>query len=183
MSDPLDVSAAIVPKSDQKNAEDFLTGPRTFQIEKVTKGSVEQPFNLHLVGEPGKPYRPSKSMLRMLAVGWGPDASQWAGRWLTLVLDPTVKYGGKEVGGIKVSHMSHIDGPFTRALTVTRGKKAPHTVEPLQVAAPAAPTVTAELVAACTDLDELRGMHGKASPDVQALIVARANALKGGSDG
>ena len=45
--------------------------------------------------------------------------------------DASVRYGGKEVGGLRVSHVSHIDKPLTVALTVTRGKRAPFTVQPL----------------------------------------------------
>jgi hypothetical protein len=36
-----------------------------------------------------------------------------------------------DVGGIRVSHLSHIDKPLTIALTVTRGKRAPYVVQPL----------------------------------------------------
>lgn len=181
MSESLDITDSIAPKSDQKNAEDFLTGPQTFVVEKVTKGSVEQPFNIHLVGEPGKPYRPSKSMRRILAVAWGTNAALYAGRSLTLYLDPDVKYGGKPVGGIKISHMSHIEKPITRALTTTRGSKAPHTVRPLVEQAPTvspAPTITAEQVAACTDLDQLREWHALATPEMQSVILARAEEVK-----
>jgi len=44
-----------------------------------------------------------------------------------------VKWGGLEVGGIRISHMSHIDKPVTIALTATRGNKKPVTVKPLEV--------------------------------------------------
>ena len=67
----------------------------------------------------------------MLAAAWGTDASKWTGRRLTIYGDPSVRYGGKEVGGLRVSHVSHIDKPITVALTVTRGKRAPFTVQPL----------------------------------------------------
>lgn len=181
MSESLDITDSIAPKSDQKNAEDFLTGPQTFVVEKVTKGSVEQPFNIHLVGEPGKPYRPSKSMRRILAVAWGTNAALYAGRSLTLYLDPDVKYGGKPVGGIKISHMSHIEKPITRALTTTRGSKAPHTVRPLVEQAPTvspAPTVTAEMVAASTSVTELQTWWQTADPGLRELIEARAAEVK-----
>lgn len=38
-----------------------------------------------------------------------------------------------EVGGIRISHMSHIDKPVTIALTATRGNKKPVTVQPLVI--------------------------------------------------
>ena len=42
-----------------------------------------------------------------------------------------IVYIGEAVGGIKISHMSGLSGPVTVALTVTRGKRSPYTVEPL----------------------------------------------------
>jgi hypothetical protein len=63
---------------------------------------------------------------------WGKDASQYVGRSMTLYRDPSVAFGGMQVGGIRVSHMSHIDGEKTVALMVTRGRKAPFKVLPLK---------------------------------------------------
>ena len=117
----MDISETIVPKSDQLNAEDLLTGPRTFTVEKVTKGSAEQPVDIHLVEFPGRPFRPSKTVRRILVNAWGPEASAYVGRRLTLYRDPAVKFGGMDVGGIRVSHLSGIDKPLTVALTVSRG--------------------------------------------------------------
>lgn len=127
----MDISETIVPKSDQINAEDLLSGPRTFTVEKVTKGSAEQPVDIHLVEFPGRPFRPSKTVRRILVNAWGPEASAYVGRRMTLYRDPAVKFGGMDVGGIRVSHLSHIDKALTVALAVTRGKRAPYTVQPL----------------------------------------------------
>ncbi|NKU61704.1 hypothetical protein GS891_00190 [Rhodococcus hoagii] len=49
---------------------------------------------------------------------------------MTLYRDPAVRFGGQDVGGIRVSHLSHIDKRLTLALTVTRGRRAPYVVEP-----------------------------------------------------
>lgn len=127
----MDLTDTIVPKSDQLNAEDMLTGPRTFTIKEVTGGSSEQPVNVHLVELPGRPYRPSKSMRRVFVSAWGKDTSPYAGRRLTLYRDPKVRFGSDEVGGIKISHLSHIEKRMSLALTVTRGKRSPHVVDPL----------------------------------------------------
>jgi hypothetical protein len=127
----MDITKALAPKSDQKNADDFLSGPQTFTVESVTEGTEEQPVNINLVGHPGTPYKPSKSMLRVLAKLWGTSGAAWAGRSLTLYTDPTVKFGGVTLGGIKISHLSHISKREQVSLTVTRGKKGTHTVEPL----------------------------------------------------
>jgi len=132
----LDLTESIAPRSDQLNAEHLLVGPYTVTISEVRKGTGEQPFDFHLVEFPGKPFRPSKTVRRLLVHAWGVDANAYAGRRLTLYRDPEVKFGGQAVGGIRVSHMSHIDKPFTIALTETRGKRASHTVKPLPADAP-----------------------------------------------
>lgn len=126
-----DMSQVIVPKSDQINADDLIAGPKTFTIEGVaiTPGT-EQPVNIKLEGEL-RAWRPCKSMSRVLVAAWGPDAKVYIGRSLTLYRDPKVKWGGMEVGGIRVSHMSHIERDMLLQLTATKGKRAPHIVKPL----------------------------------------------------
>jgi len=133
----MDLRDTIAPRSDQMNAEDLLTGPRTFTVDRVSKGSAEQPVDIHLVEFPGRPFRPSKTVRRILVNAWGPDANAYTGRRMTLYRDPAVKFGGMDVGGIRVSHLSHIDKPVTVALTVTRGKRLPYTVQPLAANQPA----------------------------------------------
>ena len=126
-----DMSAVIQPKSDQINADDFIPGPRTYQIEGVAiSPGTEQPVQIKLVGEP-RVWKPCKSMSRVLVAAWGPDAKVYAGRSLTLYRDPKVKWGGMEVGGIRISHMSHIERDMLLQLTATKGKRAPHVVKPL----------------------------------------------------
>ena len=127
----MDLTESIAPRSDQLNAEDLLAGPRTVTVEKVTKGSSEQPVNIHLVEFPGRPFRPSKTVRRILVAAWGAEASAYTGRRMALYRDPAVRFGGQDVGGIRVSHMSHISKRLTLALTVTRGKRAPYNVDPL----------------------------------------------------
>lgn len=96
---------------------------------KVVKGS-EQPVEIHLREYPGRPFKPGKSMRRVLVAIWGPDSAAYVGRTLTLYGDPGVKFGGQVVGGIRISHMSHMDKPVEVSLTVTRGKRAPFKVTP-----------------------------------------------------
>jgi hypothetical protein len=127
----MDMSTTIVPKSDQLNADDLMSGPRTVTIIGVSKGSVEQPVNFDLAEFPGRAYRPGKSMRRVMVHVWGPEASDYVGRRLTLYREADIKFGPDVVGGIRISHMSHIDRRLTLALTVTRGKRAPFVVEPL----------------------------------------------------
>jgi hypothetical protein len=127
----MDMSSVIVPKSDQINADDLISGPMTVTIRDVKiTGGTEQPVSIALAGT-DKFYRPCKSMSRVLVANWGPDAKAYIGRSLTLYRDPTVKWGGMEVGGIRISHMSHIEAPVTLALTATRANRKPFTVRPL----------------------------------------------------
>lgn len=169
-----EVSMALEPKSDQINADDLIGGPQTFTIEKVTKGSSEQKVNIHLVERPGRAYRPSLTMRRMIVIAWGEKTSTYAGRRLTLYRDGSVKFGGDQVGGIKISHMSHIEKRLTPLLTATRGKKAPHTVDPLPTDAPVAGVEpTPDDVAGCTDHEALKVMWRESGPTMRGVIEAR----------
>lgn len=106
----MDISDSLAPNSDQLDAVDLLGGPMTFTITKVTKGTDEQPVNVHLV-EFDRPWRPGKSMRRVLAFCWGTDASKWAGRRVRLYCDHEVIFGKDKVGGTRIAALSHIDGP------------------------------------------------------------------------
>lgn len=127
-----DMSQVIAPRSDQLNADDFVAGPRTVRITSVEIKGGEQPISVHFEGDNGKPWKPCKTTARLMVAAWGPDASQYKGRSLTLYRDPTVKWAGLEVGGIRISHMSHIDSDMVYAATVTKGKRAPIKVKPLK---------------------------------------------------
>lgn len=128
----MDLSTTIAPKSDQLNADDLISGPRTVTITGVSRGDADQPVNIATAefGD-GRPFKPCKSMRRVLVAAWGPEASNYIGRRMTLYREPGVRFGGQEVGGIRISHLSHIDKRLTLALTMTRGRRAPFVVEPL----------------------------------------------------
>lgn len=132
----MDLSDTIVPRSDQINSDDLMSGPVTVTIEKVTRGGDEQPVDIHLVEFPGRAFRPSKSMRRVLVMAWGKESSVYVGRRLTLYRDPEITFGRDKVGGIRISHLSHIDKRLVVALTVTRGKRTPFAVQPLPDSTP-----------------------------------------------
>lgn len=176
----MDLTESIAPKSDQMNADDLMSGPRTFTIAEVRKGSPEQPVDIVLAEfPPGRPFKPSKSMRRVMVAAWGPDASTYAGRRLTLYRDPEITFGKDKVGGIRISHMSHLPNSkrLTLALTVTRGKRAPYVVEPLPDAAPTAPKLDEETVARLADL---RAEWKDADPERRKVIEAEVSALSQG---
>lgn len=178
----MDLANTIEPDSTQINAEDFLSGPRTFTIAEVSKGTAEQPVNIALVELPGRAYRPSKTMRRVLVSVWGAEASAYAGRRLTLYRDPEVAFGRDKVGGIKISQMSNLDKRVSLMLTASRGKRAAHVVEPLTEAAPdpsprgLEPSATE--VAASSSVDELGAMWKLSGPELRAQIESRVFELK-----
>jgi len=127
-----DMRATIAPKSDQMNFDDLVGGAKkTIKITAVSMASGDQPVSMNYEGDNGKPYKPCKSMRRVLVNAWGPNANAYVGRSITLYGDPTVRFGGLEVGGIRISHMSDIAEPITMALTATRAQRKPYTVQPL----------------------------------------------------
>ena len=131
----VDMSKTVAPKSDQMNYDDFVGGQsRTIKITRVSgSDSTEQPVSLFYEGDGGKPFKPCKSMRRVLIALWGTDGQTYVGRSLTLYGDPDVKFGGMTVGGIRISHASHISETKTMALTATKGHRKAFTVKPLQV--------------------------------------------------
>ena len=165
----LDISDTLAPKSDQLDAVDLLR-PQVFTVAEVSKVTGEQPLNVRLVEFP-RVWRPSKGMRRVLAFCWGKDAKQWAGRRVELFCDASVQYGGKAVGGIRISRMSHIDGAQKVPLLVAQGRGSIYTVEPLPDA-PAPRDWRAE-ADALSDLDALRALWKAAPEDMREYIAAR----------
>ncbi len=131
MNAPIDMTRFIEAKSDQINADDLMGGPLTIRITGVSASESEQPINVHFEGDNGKAFRPCKTIRRVMVALWGPDASKYVGRAMTLYRDPAVAFGGMQVGGIRVSHMSHIDGEQTVVVMKTKGKRAPMKIKPL----------------------------------------------------
>jgi hypothetical protein len=164
----VDIADTLAPKSDQLDFEDLIPGPRTFTITAVRKGpSAEQPVQIDLA-EFDRPWRPGKTMRRLLVAAWGPDASEYVGRQVTLYGDPTVRFGGVAVGGTRISHLSHIDKPTTVMLMVTRGKRQPFVVQPIgktKAADPVAAAVEHFETTFGVTRDELETRLGKSAGD------------------
>lgn len=130
-----DISDTIVAKSDQLNADDLVGGPITVTIAGVKRGPEDQPvfvsIGLKQADGKDKPWKPCKSMRRALVFAWGKDSTKWTGRSLCLVRDPTVKWAGEAVGGIRIKAMSHIESRLELSLAVSKGKKAKVVIEKL----------------------------------------------------
>lgn len=190
----MDISETLAPKSDQLNAVDLLTGPRTVTVERVVvRKNDEQPVAIHLVEFPGRPFKPCATVRRQIASAWGPQSETYTGRRLTLFNDPTVTWGGKAIGGIRVSHASHIDKPDRVTLMIRRGVFETVVTEPL--AGP--PVIDADTVAGfeqrigeAQTLEALRAVAGDLKEwDLgqhrDALMAAynrRGNEIQGGAE-
>ena len=129
----VDMSNFIAPRSDQLNADDLIAGPLSITISKVraSEGTPDQPVEVHIEGS-NKPYKPCKSMRRVMVSLWGADASQYVGRSMTLYRDPEVQFGGMKVGGIRIGEMSHIDKDAQLVLTASKTKRAPFVVKKMK---------------------------------------------------
>ena len=162
----MDITATLEAKSNQLNTDDLIAGPRTITITSVKAGNNEQPVAVSFEGDQGKPWYPCKSMRRVLAAAWGPDGSQYVGRRVTLFRDPSVTYGGIQVGGIRVSHLSELETSLSIALTVTRQKRAPYKVLPI----PAAPAPTKPVPAGGRHVP-VAGGDAPAGPTTEQLLA------------
>lgn len=164
-----DMSRAITPKSDQVNSDDLISGPRTITVTEVQiKDGSEQPVSIFFTGDNGKPYKPCKSMSRVLVAAWGADASKYVGRSMTLYRDPAVTWAGMAVGGIRISHLSHITEAKTMALTATKQTRKPFTVKPLATADQA--TVDAGAAAAAKGVKAYTDWLATLTPEVKATV-------------
>ena len=169
-----DLSKTIEPKSDQINADDLIAGPKTIKITKVSAcpGSAEQPIAIYFEGDNGKPYKPCKSMRRVLVNIWGADGGEYVGRAMTLYRDDKVMFGGLAVGGIRISHLSNIDRDVTLVLTASKASRKPFIVKPLVVDAPRqnkAPTRTFEVVGSDGSVTEFTADDNGVSAAIRAL--------------
>lgn len=134
------------PRSDQLNADDFVSGPKTFKITGTVPGKAEQKYDIELEGE-ARCWRPPPTVVRLIMAAWGDESDDWIGKRVTLYRDTTVKFGPNEVGGVRLSHMSDLPGnrPLKESVTNTRGKRSKRSIEPLLD--DGTPTITADLIA------------------------------------
>lgn len=169
-----DMTPVIEAKSDQLNAADLVGGPITVTITRVdVRDAKEQPVSVHYQGDDGKPWKPCKSMCRVMVAAWGPDSKTYPGKMLTLYCDPTVKWAGMEIGGIRISHMSHLDGPLLTSVTLTKGSRKPYRVEPLEVSSQRNDNGAREVAD-----DLIRRAHAADGPEALRALAARDAIIK-----
>ncbi len=144
----VDLSPTIIAKSDQLNADDLLGGNTlTIRVTRVVgTNDKEQPIAINYEGDQGKPYKPGKSMRRVLVALWGKEGEAYVGRSMRLYRDPDVTFGKIKVGGVRISHMTDIPEDAEMALAVKKGAKALYAVKRLVIGEgrPAQPKTTPE---------------------------------------
>lgn len=166
MNDVVDMSRFIEAKSDQLNADDLIGTSKTIKITRVTGNDGDQPVSIFYEGDNGKPFKPCKTIRRVLMGVWGKYANEYVGKSMTLYRDDAVTFGGLATGGIRISHMSHIDKETVVVVMKSKGKKAGVKILPLRVDAAAKdnsvqqPDLTLDQaradIAAAQDLDALK---------------------------
>lgn len=179
-----DLRSTIIPKSDQINAEQLLTGPITITVTSVEIGSKEQPVIVHYENDNGRPFKPCLTMRKVLVLAWGENGNAWAGKSMTLYNDPAVRFGGTDVGGIRISHMTDIERDVKVSLTSTRGKKAKYEIKRLVLGAssgkssPKASVTLDQVLSALSSSDSLEELLAAAE---QAKVLNSDDKAKAGA--
>lgn len=135
-----DISFALEAKSDQLNYDDIADTEVVITISEVRVRKGDQPVWIYFHGCNNRPWKPSKGMIRILATAWGRDSSQWVGKSAKLYGDKTVKWAGKEIGGIRIRALSHIStNGLSAMLAVARSKRHEFRVQYLDMSRPKYP--------------------------------------------
>ncbi len=128
------VSQAMQAKSDQLNYDDIGSGEIVIKVNKVIVTNTEQPVSIFYDGCNDKPYKPSKGMIRLISEAWGVESDCWIGKSISLYGDDSVKWAGKEIGGIRINAFSDINkGGISAFVALSRGKRRKVTVKYLEV--------------------------------------------------
>lgn len=157
-----DMVPTITPKSDQINYDDFIgVKNKIIKITHVKVGEGEQKVSIFYEGDNGKPYKPCKSMCRVLVHCWGSDSKNYSGKLIELYGDPEVKWAGMKVGGIRISRLSGIRERQLIQLTASKGKRAPFIVDPIPETTNKRSEKDMTLIAEITKLcaDQTKGMN------------------------
>lgn len=201
MTEMIDMSRFVEAKSDQLNADDLIGGPRTITVRRVTGNDGDQPVSIYYEGDDNKPFKPCKTVRRILLALWGRNAADYVGRSMTIYRDDSVTFGGLATGGIRVSHMSHIEKKTVVVVMKTKGKKAGIEIQPLQVeakpdaaarwahaymgevgAAPDLATLDTFVAGKAAKLAELEGKRPELHKECVAAVQTRRDWLSDGAD-
>lgn len=120
----LDITETTAAKADQINAVDLDEAGSVFTIAAVSRGdaSAGQPVWIHMHETPGRPWKPCKTMRRLLRDCWGKRTGDWQGRAVYLYTDPAVTFGRDKTGGVRVRALSDMKAPKDLTYMVRRGQ-------------------------------------------------------------
>jgi hypothetical protein len=185
-----DLRPTTLPKSNQLNADQLIVGPMDITVTDVLIGADEkQSVAVHYENEAGRPFMPCLTMRRVLIAAWGHDGRAWIGKSLRVYHEPHVRFGGEEVGGVRISHMTDIPGQrIELKLSASKGKKVLTTVHRMDPPARGGPTLAhvLQLIANATGSDDMKAAKAAALTltadgdiaEAQAAYKARALAMK-----
>jgi hypothetical protein len=111
---------------------------RTLSLERVGREGDDEQRWIMWFNELKKGLRLNVTTLRIFEAAYGDDSDRWIGRRVQLYWDPTVQFGGKLVGGVRVRLSRAAAGGVAAAVATPAGARFdPMTGKPL--AAPAQP--------------------------------------------
>ncbi|GBQ64881.1 hypothetical protein AA103196_0996 [Ameyamaea chiangmaiensis NBRC 103196] len=158
-----DIAETVAPNSDQITADDLRAGPWTITVTSVRVNKAEdQPVSIFYENCGKKPFKPCKTMRRVLLELWGPNSIEYVGKTLTVYRDANVSFGKDKTGGVRISHLSHIPEQRQVSVITTKGRRGLYLVKPLRVD--------------IQTLQERREYEAKPSNDAVPDVAARANA-------
>lgn len=172
----IDLTKHIEADSDCLVAADLVGGPLTILVERVTESGKNDKKKIDIFyANSEKPFRPCKSMLRILCELWRTtDATTFIGRGITLYREPDCMWKGEKTPGVRICGLSHIEKAVTVVANERRGKMNTYQIEPIRPWPPAAP----ERQAQPTPEERLqRTLDGIARASIPALEAAE-QALK-----
>lgn len=183
MNDMIDMSKFVEAKSDQLNADDLIGAPRTITITRVTGNDGDQPVSIFYHGDNGKPFKPCKTIRRILMGVWGRYANEYVGKSMTIYRDDSVQFGGLATGGIRISHMSDIAKETVVVVMKSKGKKAGVKILPLvqeqrqqrQPDPNAAANWANEHMAMLGQIDTLDGLESHIAAGAKAVAKLKAS--------
>lgn len=130
----IDLTKAIEADSDCIVAADLTGGTKIIAITNVVEigGKDKKKVDIHYEGMDGKPFRPCKSMLRVMCQLWETtDGQQFIGRGLELYREENCLYKGEKTPGVRICGMSHIAKPVTVLVQEKRGRGTQYEIRPL----------------------------------------------------
>lgn len=96
---------------------------RTLSLERVGRDGDDEQRWIMWFNELKKGLRLNVTTLRIFEAAYGDDSDRWIGRRVQLYWDPTVQFGGKLVGGVRVRLSKAVTGGVAAALAPPAGAR------------------------------------------------------------